>query len=87
MELSDIDVRYERIPGFDDYYITECGEVYSTRLRGNEREAHLHKLKPKNPGASNKYLNIILCNQTGQHTKSVHRLVAENGAVCYKYAT
>lgn len=78
MKLSDIDVRYKRIPGFDDYYITECGEVYSTRLRGNEQEPHLHKLKPKNPGASNKYLNIILCNQTGQHTKSVHRLVAEN---------
>lgn len=78
MELSDIKVRYKRIPGFDDYYITECGEVYSTRLRGNEIEPHLHKLSPKNPGANSKYLNITLCNQDGQYTKSIHRLVAEN---------
>lgn len=78
MDLSDIKAWYKRIPGFDNYYITEYGEVYSTRLRGHEKEPHLHKLKPKNPGASNKYLNVILCNQTGQYTKSVHRLVAEN---------
>lgn len=78
MELKDIGIKYKRIPGFDDYFITEHGDVYSIRLRGREREPHLHKLKPKNPGKDNKYLNIILCNENGQFTKSIHRLVAEN---------
>lgn len=66
-----------QIKNFPDYYITEYGEIYSTRLRGKEKSPHLHKLKPKDPGKSNKYLNIILCNQEGQFTKSIHRLVAE----------
>lgn len=78
MTLSDIPVRFKQIPDFGDYYITERGEVYSMRLRGNESISKLHKLKPKTPKQSNKYLNIILCNEHGQVTKSIHRLVAEN---------
>lgn len=78
MNFSDIDCRYTNIIGFDDYYITECGDVYSTRLRGNEKEPHVHKLKPKDPGRKDKYLNIILCTDKGQATKSIHRLVAEH---------
>lgn len=31
MNFSDINGRYKQIDGFDDYYITENGEVYSTR--------------------------------------------------------
>jgi len=77
MEFSEINGRYKEIPGFKDYYITEYGDVYSTRLRGAEKEPHLHKLKPKNPGKRDKYLNIILCRDDGQYTKSIHRLVAE----------
>lgn len=77
MTFQEIKGRYKQIKNFEDYYITEFGEVYSTRLRGNERESHLHKIKPKNPGKSNKYLNIILCNDRCQTTKSIHRLVAE----------
>lgn len=78
MQFQDISGRYKPISGFPEYYITEFGEVYSTRLRGNEKEPHLHRLHPKNPGNPGKYLNIILCNDDGQYTKSIHRLVAEH---------
>ena len=73
-----IDCRYTKIIGFDDYYITENGDVYSMRLRGNEKEPRLRKLKPKDPNNKNKYLNIVLCTDGKQVTKSIHRLVAEH---------
>lgn len=78
MQFQDISERYKPISGFPEYFITESGEIYSTRLRGNEKEPHLHRLRPKNPGNSKKYLNVILCNSDGQYTRSVHRLVAEH---------
>lgn len=77
MDYSIIHGKYKQIPGFPDYFITEYGEVYSTRLRGWEKEPHLHKMRPKNPGRKEKYLNIILCRENEQITKSIHRLVAE----------
>ena len=77
MTFQDINGRYKQIKDFKDYFVTEYGEIYSTRLRGNERESHLHKIKPKDPGNPSKYLNVILCSDHGQVTKSVHRLVAE----------
>lgn len=67
----------KRIIGFEDYYISNLGNVYSERLRGWEKEHRLRKLKPKNPGKKQKYLNIILCRDGEQVTKSIHRLVAE----------
>ena len=78
MDFQNVHGRVKKINGFDDYYITEFGEVYSTRLRGREKIPHLHRVKPKNPGKANKYLNIILCRDDGQYTKSIHRLVAEH---------
>lgn len=78
MEFNEIECRYKQIEGFDDYYITEFGDVYSTRPIGASKTHKLHKLKPKNPGRPEKYLNIILCRDDGQYTKSIHRLVAEN---------
>lgn len=78
MDFCDINCRYKQIEGFEDYYITENGDVYSTRLRGAERIKRLRKLRPKNPGNDAKYLNIILCRDDGQYTKSIHRLVAEH---------
>lgn len=77
MEFTDINGRFKQIEGFDDYYITEHGEVYSTRPIGASKEHNLHKLRPKNPGKDSKYLNVILCRDDGQFTKSIHRLVAE----------
>lgn len=77
MELTDINERYSQIDGFPDYYITESGRIFSKRLRGYEKNPKLHELTPKNPGRDDKYLNVILCNDQGQYTKSIHRLVAE----------
>lgn len=77
MELSDINCRYAKIKDFSDYYITEYGDVYSTRKVGAAKTGKLHKLKPKNPGNDSKYLNIILCNDYCKKTMSLHRLVAE----------
>lgn len=77
MTFQDINGRYKQIKDFKDYFVTEYGEIYSTRLRGNERESNLHKIKPKDPGNPSKYLNVTLCSDHGQVTKSVHRLVAE----------
>lgn len=78
MDFCDIKGRYKQIHGFNDYYITEFGEVYSVRKIGIGKTSHLHKLKPKDPGNKSKYLNIILCRDDGQFTKSIHRLVAEH---------
>lgn len=78
MELQDIGCRVKKIHGYEAYYITENGDVYSTRLRGNEKEPHLHKMTPKNPGRGEKYLNVILCDDDGEKTFSIHRLVAEH---------
>ena len=77
LDFSIINGRYKQINDFPDYYITEHGDVYSKRLRGAEKDPKLRKLKPKNPGNNSKYLNIVLCNDDGQVTKSIHRLVAE----------
>lgn len=78
MDFCDINGQYKQIRGFQDYYITEFGEVYSTRKIGIGKTSRLHKLKPKNPGDKSKYLNIILCRDDGQFTKSIHQLVAEH---------
>ena len=57
------------IDGYEGYFITELGEVFSTR-RGN-----LHRLKPALIKAG--YLQVVLrCNGTNMN-KTVHRLVAE----------
>ena len=77
MTFQDIKGRYKQIDGFPDYFISELGEVYSQRLRGNEIEHRLRKLTPKNPGKSSKYYNVILCNDDGQITAPIHKLVAK----------
>lgn len=77
MTFHDIDGRYRQIKDYPNYYITEFGDVFSNRLRGWEKEPRLRKLTPKNPGNPDKYYTVILCNDSGQVTKSIHRLVAE----------
>lgn len=66
----------KQIDGFDDYFVSNLGNIYSQRLRGNEKVHRLRKLKPKNPGRKEKYLNIVLCRDNEQVTASIHRLVA-----------
>lgn len=77
-DFSAITGRYEPIPGFEEYYITEFGEVYSTKPVGIGKRHKLHKVLPKNPGKANKYFNVILCKDGVHYTKSIHRLVAES---------
>ena len=72
-----IEERYKQIPGFPDYFVTESGKIYSQRLRGHEKVPKLRELHPKDSGNPLKYLNIILCRDGEQVTKSIHRLVAE----------
>lgn len=73
----DIGCRYAKIDGFNDYYITEHGDVYSVRTYKRSDRYKLYKMKPKNPGKENKYYNIILSDKKHRFTKSIHRLVAE----------
>ena len=72
-----IEERYKQISGFEDYFITESGRIYSQRPRGGRKTRKLREMKPKNPGKDSKYLNVVLCRDGEQVTKSVHRLVAE----------
>lgn len=77
IDFSDIKSEYRQIKGFEDYYITSDGDVYSNRLRQCDKERHLRKMTPKNPGKDSKYLSVILCRDGEQKTFSIHRLVAE----------
>lgn len=72
-----INERYKQVPGFPDYFVTESGDVYSQRLRGNEKIHRLRKLTPKNPGNPLKYYNVNLCRDGEVITFAIHRLVAE----------
>ena len=75
---DDMEEKLKRIKGFEDYFISDLGNVYSERLRGWETKHRLRRLKAKNPGDPSKYLNIILCRDGEQVPKSIHRLVAEH---------
>jgi len=78
VDFSDINGRYKQIKGFEDYYITEYGEVYSMKQCGKRYEgSKLHKMKNKDPNNKAKYLNIILSKNGKPYTFSIHRLVAE----------
>lgn len=77
MDFSDIKAEFKQIKGFDDYFITKDGDVYSIRPIGGSRTQRLHKMKPKDPGNDSKYLNIVLYNNVERKTFSIHRLVAE----------
>lgn len=76
-DFSCINGRYKQIKDFEDYYITEFGEVYSTIPIGVGKEHKLHKIAPKNPGRDDKYYSVVLCNRGKQSTRAIHRLVAE----------
>lgn len=76
ININSIPGKIKKIDGFDDYYVTEFGEIYSQRLRGNEKKHRLRKLKPKDPGSASKYLNVVLCRDGEQKTVPIHRIVA-----------
>lgn len=61
-------MKLKQIKGFDDYFVSDEGCVYSTK------SGSLKKLAPHK--SNNGYLLIGL-HQNGYYTKTVHRLVAE----------
>ena len=60
------------IIGFNNYFVTDKGEVFS---KNYHREGRTKQLKPRTP--KDKYPYVILCKNGLHYTKSVHRLVAE----------
>lgn len=59
----------KQIPNFPDYYVTECGQVWSHRCsRAKQLSA-----KPNQNG----YPAVTIRNERGVFNKLVHRLVAE----------
>lgn len=61
-------VRVEKVFGFEDYYVTEYGDVYSTKRN------KIKKLKssPNNSG----YLGVSLYKNDVCHPTAIHRIVA-----------
>lgn len=56
------------VEGFDDYYVSRDGRVWSTKGKGRW-------LRPASTGKG--YLKVVLCRDGKTFTKKVHRLVAE----------
>ena len=76
--MLNIGCRYVRIDGFDCYYITELGDVYSYRDRDSKTGWQgLRKMKPHWSSCKNKYLSVTLCNKGKQQEFMIHRLVAQ----------
>lgn len=71
--------KLKAIPGYDGYYVSDEGDVYSSRTRSGKTDGVLHKLKPS--PTSTGYLGVALSSTDDparkQHTLHVHRLVAE----------
>lgn len=61
-----------RIKGFENYYVSECGNVYSRNYRHTGR---IKKLKTELSNCG--YIFVCLCNKKTKKLKLVHRLVAE----------
>ena len=67
-ELNDI----KKIKGFDGYYVTKFGDIYSYNYR---RTGIISKLKLSSTRTG--YLQLYLCKNNKKYRKYVHRLVAE----------
>lgn len=75
MELN-IQEPYAKIDGYDEYYVTISGKVYSYRER-HVGWRGLRQLKPKGANNSDRYLQVCLTNSCGKKTYyQIHRLVA-----------
>ena len=65
--------RMKKIKGFSNYYVTDLGDVYS---RNFNRQRKPNKLCP-NKNNTDDYFRVILRKDGVNHSKLVHRLVAE----------
>lgn len=70
-----IQERYVKIDGFDDYYVTESGNVYSYRDSKVGWQG-FRKLKLRGRNNPKRYLQVCLCNNGKLKYIQVHRLVA-----------
>lgn len=62
----------KKVVGYEDYYVTEGGDVYSTKLHQGSCGPRKLKPAPNHKG----YLTVSLRNGGGQKSIRVHRLVA-----------
>lgn len=68
-------IKVLKIKDFDDYYISELGDIYS---RNYNKTGRIKKLKPvKDKNNKNGYYVITLCKGNKCYNKKIHRLVAE----------
>lgn len=65
-------IKVLKIKDFDDYYISELGDVYS---RNYNKTGRIKKLKPIK--LNTKYLRVSLFKNKERYLKDIHRLVAE----------
>lgn len=79
MDLNDIKCNWKYIDGYEDYIITEHGDIYSFRPDENETRGFkgLRKMKPKGQNNPNRYLSIILCKNDEKKQFQIHRLVGK----------
>lgn len=68
-------IKVLKIKDFDDYYISELGDIFS---RNYNKTGRIKKLKPiKDKNNKNGYYVITLCKENKHYNKRIHRLVAE----------
>ena len=72
--MGNFNERWKPIKGFENYIITESGEVYSYNLYSHKEPIKLAKKGINNP---NRYLQICLSKNNVVHYFQIHRLVAE----------
>ena len=73
--FTDIKERYKPIPGFCEYVITECGEVYAYRDRPVGWKG-LRRLSKKGENNPKRYMQVCLSNKYGKKYFQIHSLVA-----------
>lgn len=79
MTLDDIKDNWCFIEGYEDYIITDHGDIYSYRPDKNETRGFkgLRKMKLKGINNPKRYTSIILSKNNIQKTMQVHRLVGK----------
>lgn len=76
--MLDLNCRYFQIDGFDNYYITEYGDVYSYRDKSDKTGWQgLRKMSPHGKNINGRYLSVTLCKNGIKKDFMIHRLVAK----------
>lgn len=72
--ILDIPNRYKQIDGFESYYVTDIGDVYS--YRGHNGWQGLRKMALRGRNNPKRYLQVVLSSGNSRKYMQVHRLVA-----------